>query len=124
MGERATAGSAGRVHLVDVVTGSATTLTPCDGGWKVREAGPLRLWERIERVLDAYDEADRPGPGTFTLHVYDSGQHLWHPQMPGVPLCHGCFDLSPGARAVPPVLSVPLYSATEIVLLPGAIRAT
>ncbi|CAL9488360.1 hypothetical protein SUDANB140_03190 [Streptomyces sp. enrichment culture] len=50
----------------------------------MREAGPVRLWERIERLLDAYDKADRPGPATFTLHV-DGGQHLRHPQMPGLP---------------------------------------
>ncbi|MHB6903975.1 hypothetical protein [Streptomyces sp. DB-54] len=31
------------------------------------------LWERIERVLDAYDAAGAPGPDTFTLHVYDGG---------------------------------------------------
>ncbi|WP_406730022.1 ATP-grasp peptide maturase system methyltransferase [Streptomyces sp. NBC_01794] len=74
------------VHLVDVVTGSAATLTPHNCGWRVREGGPMRLWDRIERVLDAYDEADRPGPETFTLHVYDSGQHLRHPQMSGLPL--------------------------------------
>jgi len=74
------------VHLVDVVTGSAATLTPYDGGWQVREGGPVRLWERIERVLDAYDAADRLGPETFSLHVYDGGQHLRHPQMPGLPL--------------------------------------
>ena len=74
------------VHLVDVVTGSAATLTPHNGGWWVREGGPVRLWERIERVLDAYDEADRPGPETFTLHVYDGGQHLRHPHMSGLPL--------------------------------------
>jgi hypothetical protein len=35
--------------------------------------------ERIERVLDA---ADRPGPETSTLRVYDGGQHLRHPQLP------------------------------------------
>ncbi|MFB7091534.1 ATP-grasp peptide maturase system methyltransferase [Streptomyces sp. NPDC056296] len=74
------------VHLVDVVTGSAATLTPREGRWEVREGGPVRLWERIERVLSAYDEAGRPGPETFTLHVYDGGQHLRHPQMPGLPL--------------------------------------
>lgn len=27
-----------------------------------------------------------PGPETFTLHVYDGGQHLRHPQLPGLPL--------------------------------------
>lgn len=74
------------VHLVDVVTGSAATLTPADGGWAVREGGPVKLWERIERVLDAYDAAGRPGPETFTLHVYSGGQHLRHPQLPGLPV--------------------------------------
>ncbi|MFF3159248.1 ATP-grasp peptide maturase system methyltransferase [Streptomyces sp. NPDC057910] len=74
------------VHLVDVVTGSAATLTPADGGWAVREGGPVKLWERIERILDAYDAAGRPGPETFTLHVYGGGQHLRHPQLPGLPL--------------------------------------
>ncbi|MFI9630571.1 ATP-grasp peptide maturase system methyltransferase [Streptomyces sp. NPDC052042] len=74
------------VHLIDVVTGSAATLTPHGGGWQVREGGPVKLWERIERVLDAYDVAGRPGPETFTLHVCDGGQHLWHPQLPGLPL--------------------------------------
>ncbi|MFI6546208.1 ATP-grasp peptide maturase system methyltransferase [Streptomyces prunicolor] len=74
------------MHLVDVVTGSAATLTPYDGRWQVREGGPVRLWERVERVLDAYDAADRPGPETFTLHVHDGGQHLRHPQMPSLPL--------------------------------------
>ncbi|MER8120449.1 ATP-grasp peptide maturase system methyltransferase [Streptomyces sp. NPDC094031] len=74
------------VHLVDVVTGSAATLTPVEDRWEVREGGPVRLWERVESVLSAYDEAGRPGPETFTLHVYDGGQHLRHPQMPGLPL--------------------------------------
>lgn len=74
------------VHLIDVVTGSAATLTPTGDRWEVREGGPVRLWERIEGVLSAYDEADRPGPESFTLHVYDGGQQLRHPQMPGLPL--------------------------------------
>ncbi|BBB00069.1 putative O-methyltransferase [Actinacidiphila reveromycinica] len=74
------------VHLVDVVTGSAATLTPVEDRWEVREGGPVRLWERIEQVLSAYDEAGRPGPETFTLHAYDGRQHLRHPQMPGLPL--------------------------------------
>jgi methyltransferase of ATP-grasp peptide maturase system len=74
------------VHLADVVTGSAATLTPVEDRWEVREGGPVRLWERVEGVLSAYDAAGRPGPETFTLHVYDGGQHLRHPQMPGLPL--------------------------------------
>jgi methyltransferase of ATP-grasp peptide maturase system len=74
------------VHLVDVVTGSAATLTLHDGMWRVREGGPVRLWHRIERVLDAYDVADRPGPETFTVHVRDGRQHLRHPKMPDLAL--------------------------------------
>ncbi|MDP9607815.1 MULTISPECIES: hypothetical protein [Streptomyces] len=69
------------VQLLDVVTGSAVTFTPTGAGWEVRE-GPVRLWERIERVLSAYDETGRPRPETFTLHVYDGGAHLRHPQPP------------------------------------------
>ncbi|MFH8282644.1 ATP-grasp peptide maturase system methyltransferase [Streptomyces antibioticus] len=74
------------VHLVDVVTGSAATLAPTGGRWEVREGGPVKLWERIERVLSAYDEAGRPSPETFTLHFCDGGQHLRHPRLPGLPL--------------------------------------
>ncbi|GAA2284294.1 ATP-grasp peptide maturase system methyltransferase [Streptomyces atrovirens] len=81
----ATVGDA--LHLIDVVSGSAAALTPDgDGGWRVREGGSVRLWERVERVLDAYDTAGRPGPETFTLCVHDGGQHLRHPRMPCLPL--------------------------------------
>ncbi|WP_311736904.1 MULTISPECIES: hypothetical protein [Streptomyces] len=72
--------------LADTVTGSVALLTPKGDGWDVREGGPVRLWERIESVLTAYDVAGQPGPETFTLHVHDAGQHLSHPQMPGMPL--------------------------------------
>ncbi|GAA0379205.1 ATP-grasp peptide maturase system methyltransferase [Streptomyces blastmyceticus] len=74
------------VHLVDVATGSAATLSPEGDNWRVREGGPIRLWERIENTLDAYDAAGQPEPETFTLHVCEGGQHLWHPQMPSLPL--------------------------------------
>ncbi|MGW1980324.1 ATP-grasp peptide maturase system methyltransferase [Streptomyces sp. NPDC001889] len=74
------------VHLADVVTGSAATLTPCEGGWVVREGGPVGLWDRVEAVLSSYDAADRPGPETFRLHVHHGGQHLRHPRMPPLSL--------------------------------------
>ncbi|MFJ3193913.1 ATP-grasp peptide maturase system methyltransferase [Streptomyces griseoviridis] len=73
-------------HLIDAVTGSAATLTPADGRWEVREGGPVPLWERIEQMLSAYDEAGRPGPETFTLTVTGEGQHLRHPRLPALPL--------------------------------------
>ncbi|WP_308190771.1 hypothetical protein [Streptomyces sp. HPF1205] len=46
----------------------------------------MKLWERIETVLSPYDEAGRPQPETFTVHVQDGGQHLRHPHMPVLPL--------------------------------------
>ncbi|MET9290486.1 ATP-grasp peptide maturase system methyltransferase [Streptomyces sp. NPDC003077] len=74
------------MYLLDVVTGSVATLTPDDDGWAVRESGPVKLWERIEQVLDAYEAADAPGPQAFTLHVDGGGQHLRHPKLPDLPL--------------------------------------
>ncbi|MFJ9590560.1 hypothetical protein [Streptomyces acidicola] len=72
------------VHLVDVVTGSVATPTPHGGGWEVSQGDPLKLWDRIETILSAYNTAGRPE--TFRLHTYDGGQHLRHPQMPRLPL--------------------------------------
>ncbi|MEU1317439.1 ATP-grasp peptide maturase system methyltransferase [Streptomyces tibetensis] len=71
------------VYLIDVVSGSAATLTPSDDQWHVREGGRVRLWERVETVLDAFDAAGRPGPETFTVRVCDKEQRLGHPNMPG-----------------------------------------
>ncbi|MFD7893595.1 ATP-grasp peptide maturase system methyltransferase [Streptomyces sp. NPDC059743] len=74
------------VHLVDVVTGSAVMLTPHNGGWEVRQGGPLSLWDRVEAVLAAYDAAGRPGPETFRLYVHENEQHVHHPRMPELSL--------------------------------------
>ncbi|MFD4505517.1 ATP-grasp peptide maturase system methyltransferase [Streptomyces sp. NPDC058457] len=74
------------VHLVDVVHGSAASLTPCDGGWEVREAGPVRLWERVEDVVDAFDDAGRPGVDRFRLRVGGGEQRLVQPEMPDLGL--------------------------------------
>ncbi|MGY0068933.1 hypothetical protein ACWZEH_19500 [Streptomyces sp. QTS137] len=64
----------------------ATLAPDGDGGWRVREGGPIRLWEGVERVIDVHDAAGRPEPETFTLCVHDGGQHLRHPRMPCLPL--------------------------------------
>ncbi|MFC9050264.1 ATP-grasp peptide maturase system methyltransferase [Streptomyces anthocyanicus] len=72
----------GAPHLIDVVSGSVATLTPDSGAWSVREGGPLKLWSRIEGLIDAFDAAGRPGPETFTLRVDDDGQRLLHARLP------------------------------------------
>lgn len=77
----------GVVHLVDVVHGSAASLAPRDdGGWEVREAGPVRLWERVEEVVAAFDSAGRPGPEQFRLRVCGGERRLVHPRMCGLEL--------------------------------------
>ncbi|MFE7116019.1 ATP-grasp peptide maturase system methyltransferase [Streptomyces sp. NPDC057654] len=74
------------VHLIDTVSGSAAALTPNGAGWTVREGGPTKLWERVEHLLDAYDEAGRPRPESFTVRVHADGQHLRHPRLPSLRL--------------------------------------
>lgn len=71
-------------YLVDVVSGSVASLAREDGRWTVRQSGRAGLWDRVEAVIDAYDAAGRPGPGSFRLHVRDSQQWLRHPQMPNL----------------------------------------
>jgi methyltransferase of ATP-grasp peptide maturase system len=78
----------GAIHLIDVTTGSAAVLVPAKDGWQVRQGGPLRLWDRVENIVTAYDTAGRPAPETFHLHVCKEGQHLHHPHMPTLPLPH------------------------------------
>ncbi|MCF2532138.1 ATP-grasp peptide maturase system methyltransferase [Yinghuangia soli] len=73
-------------YLVDVVSGSAATLTRDGDRWQVRESGALKLWDRVEDVLDAYDAAGRPRLDAFRLHVGPDGQTLRHPQMPPLTL--------------------------------------
>lgn len=72
----------GNLHLVDVVSGSVATLIPDDGGWAVRQGGPLRLWDRVEATLDRYETAGRPPLETFRLDIEATGQYLSHPDMP------------------------------------------
>jgi methyltransferase of ATP-grasp peptide maturase system len=74
------------VYLVDVVTGSVAALTPRDESWDVRESGPVKLWERIEAVLDAYEAAGHPPPESFRLRVDGTEGQLFHPRMPALPL--------------------------------------
>ncbi len=76
-------------HLIDVVSGSAATLTLDGDAWSVREGGPLKLWARVEQVIDAFDAAGRPGPESFTLRVDGDGQRLLHPLMPPLPTPQG-----------------------------------
>ncbi|WP_245918670.1 ATP-grasp peptide maturase system methyltransferase [Actinomadura mexicana] len=66
------------VQLIDVTTGSAATLIPGPDGWQVRQAGPLRLWDTVEAVWDAWEQADRPGSACFRMTIDNGHQRIHH----------------------------------------------
>ncbi|GAA3730001.1 ATP-grasp peptide maturase system methyltransferase [Salinactinospora qingdaonensis] len=72
----------GVLHLVDTVNGSVALVEPDAGGWRVRQAGSVALWDRVENILDAYDSAGQPDQTAFHLRVTSTGQYLEHPDMP------------------------------------------
>ncbi|MGW6456685.1 ATP-grasp peptide maturase system methyltransferase [Streptomyces sp. NPDC055078] len=72
----------GATYLIDVTAGSVAALAPDGDHLHVRQAGPVRLWDRAEDVLDAHAAAGHPGPAAFRLTVDADGQHLQHPDMP------------------------------------------
>ncbi|MFE4666670.1 ATP-grasp peptide maturase system methyltransferase [Streptomyces sp. NPDC056716] len=76
----------GTTCLIDITTGSVAALTPDGDQLRVRQAGPIRLWDRAEDVLSAHAAAGRPGPAAFRLSVDTVGQYLQHPEMPAIPL--------------------------------------
>jgi hypothetical protein len=87
------------VHLVDVVTGSATTPTPTESRWEAREGGPVRLWERVEAVLSAYDDAGQPGRRRAPCRSTTAGSTLRHPQIRPAAARALTEAQTPGARA-------------------------
>jgi hypothetical protein len=70
----------GTTQLIDVTTGSTAAFTP-DG---VRQAGPLRIWDAIEAVWEAWDQADRPALDTFRLSINNGTHRIHHPTATGL----------------------------------------
>ncbi|KWX03844.1 hypothetical protein TH66_10875 [Carbonactinospora thermoautotrophica] len=57
-------------YLVDVEREAFATLTPTrDGGWMVRQGGPIALWDAIEDALDVWEAAGKPGMEGFRLRI-------------------------------------------------------
>jgi hypothetical protein len=65
-------------HLVDITTGSVASLTPGHGGWNVRQAGPVRLWDSVEAALTAWEQAGRPATEEFRMVIDGEGQRVEH----------------------------------------------
>ncbi|MFI7053291.1 hypothetical protein ACIBLB_14650 [Streptosporangium canum] len=64
--------------LWDVATGSlaVTGLDP-QGGWTVRQRGPLRLWDAVEAAVLTWQAAGSPHQSAYGLTVTREGQYVW-----------------------------------------------
>ncbi|MEU6734666.1 ATP-grasp peptide maturase system methyltransferase [Streptomyces physcomitrii] len=64
--------------LWDVSTGSqARTAPDTNGGWRVTQRGPVRLWDRVERAVRLWQEAGEPHQEAFGITVSAAGQRVW-----------------------------------------------
>ncbi|CAN3982188.1 ATP-grasp peptide maturase system methyltransferase [Kitasatospora purpeofusca] len=71
-------GGGGEQTLVDVATGSyARTAPDPDGGWTVRQRGPLKLWDQVERGVEAWQAVGEPHQEGFGITVSEIGQRVW-----------------------------------------------
>ncbi|MEU4572049.1 ATP-grasp peptide maturase system methyltransferase [Nonomuraea sp. NPDC023979] len=71
-------GAGDHVVLLDVATGSQATTEPAPGGgWRVRQHGPLRLWDAAEDAIETWREAGSPPVSAFGLTVTPQGQRVW-----------------------------------------------
>lgn len=62
----------------DVSTGSqARTAPDADGGWSVVQRGPVRLWDRVERAVQCWQDAGEPHQEGFGITVSAAGQRVW-----------------------------------------------
>ncbi|GAB3116727.1 ATP-grasp peptide maturase system methyltransferase [Streptomyces calidiresistens] len=67
-----------REHLVDPATGSSATLLPDGrGGHRVRQSGPVRLWDTVEETLNRWERAGRPDQARFGMTVTGGRQWVW-----------------------------------------------
>ncbi|MFE7115684.1 ATP-grasp peptide maturase system methyltransferase [Streptomyces sp. NPDC057654] len=65
-------------YVLDAAHGSFAVLAPLNGGgWTVRQGGPVRLWDDMEKALALWGAAGSPGPTAFGLTVTAGTQHVW-----------------------------------------------
>ncbi|WP_084263328.1 methyltransferase domain-containing protein [Actinomadura formosensis] len=65
-------------YLIDVTTGSSASLTPePGGGWTVRQAGPVRLWDEAEKAIGRWRDAGAPAQDEFRVRTDGHEQTVW-----------------------------------------------
>ncbi|WP_020579913.1 ATP-grasp peptide maturase system methyltransferase [Actinopolymorpha alba] len=67
--------SPGADYFIDVSSGSYAVLDEApDGTTRVRQGGPVRLWDAVEEAVAGWRRAGSPGIDAFSLHVTPDGQ--------------------------------------------------
>ncbi|PRY00663.1 ATP-grasp peptide maturase system methyltransferase [Allonocardiopsis opalescens] len=65
------------VLLWDIASGSRTHVQPEDGGWRVRQSGPVRLWDQVEDAIRTWHDHGSPDISRFGLTATPAEQRLW-----------------------------------------------
>ncbi|MGH3770607.1 MAG: methyltransferase domain-containing protein [Pseudonocardiaceae bacterium] len=52
--------------------------TPTGGGFPVTQAGPHRLWDRVEEAHEFWRQAGQPHYDRFGITATTTGQHVWY----------------------------------------------
>ncbi len=65
---------------LDAPDGSVTQAwhTPADNGFQVRQAGPRRLWDRVEEAVAFWQQAGRPNYDRFGITATATEQYVWY----------------------------------------------
>jgi methyltransferase of ATP-grasp peptide maturase system len=65
-------------YYFDTATESVASLTAePDGGWTVRQAGPVRLWDAVETAVGLWREAGSPPQEQFRIRTDGRTQTVW-----------------------------------------------
>ncbi|MGH3697346.1 MAG: methyltransferase domain-containing protein [Pseudonocardiaceae bacterium] len=65
-------------------SGAEAWHTPADNGFLVRQAGPRRLWDRVEQAVAFWQQTGQPNYDRFGVTATTSEQYIWydHPDSP------------------------------------------
>ncbi|MGW2539840.1 ATP-grasp peptide maturase system methyltransferase [Kitasatospora sp. NPDC001574] len=73
----ATSDGAQLLYLFDPVLESFAEFTAVEGGWTVRQGGPVALWDDIERSLLAWQDEGSPDITAVNLRITESTHSYW-----------------------------------------------
>lgn len=65
-------------YFADLPTGSCAALIPAhDGGWTVRQSGPVRIWDNVENAIGIWRDAGSPEIDRFRIRTDGRTQTIW-----------------------------------------------